>query len=70
MNRQKVNSTMFTSVGYDEKSQTLELEFSSGKIYQHSNVPIRVYTEFMNAPSLGKYYNQWIKGKYASFIIN
>jgi hypothetical protein len=69
MDREKVSSSMFTSIGYDENTQTIELEFSNGKIYQHSNVSVKVFTEFKNAQSLGKFYNQFIKGKFPSRLI-
>lgn len=64
MNRQSINSTDLNSVGYDPDSQTLEIEFNSGGIYQYFNVPETVYNALMNANSHGKYFNQNIRDVY------
>jgi hypothetical protein len=63
MNRIRVQSSNIVSVGYDEKSKVLEIEFDNG-IYQYFDVPQDVYEDFMNAPSLGKFFHKEIKGKY------
>jgi hypothetical protein len=64
-NRIKVESTYLRSVGYDATSQILEIEFRRGEVYQYVDVPIAVYTELMNAPSHGKYFNTNIKETYS-----
>lgn len=64
MNRTPVNSSALRSVGYDPATLTLETELSSGRVYQYLDVPESVFTEFMNAPSLGIYYNKSIKNDY------
>jgi len=56
------NSTAIRAVGYD--GYTLTVEFHTGRIYDHPGVPYSVYVEFMNAPSMGAYYNQFIRGRY------
>jgi len=58
----EVNSSAIRAVGYD--GYTLTVEFHSGRIYDHPGVPYSVYLEFMNAPSMGSYYNQFIRGLY------
>jgi hypothetical protein len=57
-----VNSTAIHAVGYD--GYTLTVEFHSGRIYDHPGVPEAVFYGLMNAPSLGEYYNQHIRGRY------
>jgi hypothetical protein len=58
-----VNSSSIRAVGYD--GYTLAVQFhTSDKIYDHPGVPYSVYLEFMNAPSMGAYYNQHIRGRY------
>ena len=57
-----VNSSAIRAVGYD--GSTLTVEFHSGRIYDHPGVPHSVYVEFMNASSLGVYYNRYIRGRY------
>lgn len=70
MNRQSVNSTDISSVGYSPDSRTLEIEFNSGGIYQYFNVPENIYKALMNASSHGKYFNQNIRDIYQFSKIN
>lgn len=62
--RQSVRSRNIRSIGYDDVSQTLEIEFHSGGIYQYVNVPKSVYDNLMQAPSHGSYFSRHIKGRY------
>lgn len=62
--RQSVRSRNIRSIGYDDASQTLEIEFHSGGIYQYANVPKSVYDDLMHAPSHGSYFSRYIKGRY------
>ena len=64
MRRQEVNSSSISSIGYDGISQTLEVEFIDGGIYQYFNVPRYVYDGIMNAGSHGRYFAQNIKDRY------
>ena len=64
MDRQAVASTNVASVGYDEGSQTLEVEFISGVVYQYYNVSQEIFDQMMNAPSKGAFLNQNIKNAY------
>jgi len=61
MERQNVNSSNLASVGYENTSNTLEVKFNHGGIYQYSNVPESVYLGLMNASSHGKYFDANIK---------
>jgi len=70
MQRNKVNSSIFISIGYDPYKKLLQLEFQNGSIRNYSDVPETVYEEFMLAPSLGKFYLGEIKGKYVWIITN
>jgi hypothetical protein len=59
MNRIPVSSKGITEVGYHEDADsrgTLELKFSSGSVYEFFNVPMKMYDEFMHAPSPDEYY--------------
>jgi hypothetical protein len=62
MNRQAVSSSNIASIGYDANSQTLEIEFLNGGVYQYFDVPQHVYEELMNASSHGQYLARNIKG--------
>ncbi|MCL2659166.1 MAG: KTSC domain-containing protein [Acidobacteriaceae bacterium] len=64
MERIPVSSSNISSVGYDADSQTLEIEFSHGGVYQYSGVPQGVYEGMMSADSKGKYFHASINKIY------
>jgi uncharacterized protein len=64
MNRISVSSSNISSIGYDKETQTLEVEFLKGSIYQYFDVPQAVYEGFAIADSKGKYLATQIKGNY------
>lgn len=64
MQRISVSSSNIAAIGYDPDSNTLEIEFNDGSIYQYFGVSVLVYQELMNAPSHGKYFAQNIKNDY------
>ena len=64
MDRTRVSSKNIRSIGYDEGSQTLEVEFTSGGIYDYAGVPKKLYQHFMAAPSKGSFFDSSIKDKY------
>ena len=65
MERQYVDSSLATSVGYDANTSTLEIEFKkNGAIWQYYDVPESKYYEMMSG-SIGKYFQSNIKGHYA-----
>lgn len=64
--RQVVESTNIKSVGYFSVGRILVVEFTTGAIYQYSDVPEAVFVDMMNSKSKGKYFSAEIKGKYSS----
>lgn len=64
MQRETVSSSNISAIGYDEDSETLEIEFLNGGTYQYFDVPIGVHEELMAADSHGKYLSVNIKGVY------
>jgi hypothetical protein len=64
MDRTRVASTNIRSIGYDESSQALEVEFTSGGIYRYDGVPPNVHQRFMAAPSKGRFFDSFVKNKY------
>jgi hypothetical protein len=64
MLRDEVESSVIKSVGYDRKTNVLEVEFRTGRIYQYLLVPQSVYRELMRSDSIGKYFNAEIRGSY------
>jgi uncharacterized protein len=63
-NRTPVDSSNISSIGFDENSNTLEVEFHSGAVYQYFDVPLSVYQGIMESGSKGQYFAQHIKGYY------
>ena len=64
MNQIPVSSSNIASVGYDAPTQTLQVEFVSGSLYQYFDVPQNVFEDFIEAGSKGKYFSAQIKGIY------
>lgn len=65
MQRTHVSSSNLSSVGYDSVSQTLEIEFLSGGVYQYLNVLASTYHGLMSAASKGSYFATWIKDRFS-----
>lgn len=65
MKREPVESTAIKSIGYNEDKQILEVEIlETGRVYKYFNVPLDEYMDFLDAKSLGEYYNRVIKENY------
>lgn len=64
MQRISVTSTNVETIGYDEDSQTLEIEFKNGSVYQYFDVPENIFNELRDAGSIGAYFSSNIKGTY------
>ncbi len=64
MDRRQVASSNVRTIGYDEQTQTLEVEFVSGWVYQYYGVPQHMYEQMMQASSKGKFLNLYIKNAF------
>jgi len=64
MNRIPVSSSNVATVGYDSETQTLEIEFNNGGVYQYFDVSQDIYEALISADSVGKFLNANIKGYY------
>jgi hypothetical protein len=64
MRRDPVTSTNISEIGYDQASQTLEVMFRNGGIYQYFDIPRDEYDGLLRAASMGEYLNHNIKGRY------
>lgn len=64
MKRIPVSSSNVASVGYDEETKTLEVEFHGGALYQYHSVPKSEYQGLLHASSVGKYLHSQIRGVY------
>ena len=66
MERKRVNSSKIRAVGYDPKSQVLEVEFSDGKLLSYRGVSPEVHRQFMAAPSPTSFFEDKIDESFPS----
>ena len=64
MHRDNVSSSNILSIGYDNNSETLEIEFHGGAVYQYYNVAQGVYDSMMAASSKGQFLHSQIKDRF------
>jgi hypothetical protein len=64
VNRVHVKSSNLRSVGYDKETETLEIEFHDGGLYQYFGVPAGTYEGLVTAPSKGSYFHIFIRDRY------
>jgi hypothetical protein len=64
MERKSVKSVILRSVGYDDSTKILEIEFHTGLVYQYSGVPAKVYADLMHANGIGKYFSEKIRPRF------
>jgi hypothetical protein len=64
MERQLVISSELHSVGYDDASNVLEVQFQTGGVYRYFGVPPNVHAALLAAESKGRFFNTVIKPRY------
>lgn len=64
MNRDPVKSSNITSIGYDAEARHLEVEFSSGGVYQYHGVSPDEHKALIASDSIGKHFHAHIRGNY------
>jgi hypothetical protein len=64
LERQPVKSRILRSVGYDDSTKILEIEFHTGLVYQYSGVPPKVYKDLMHSGEIGKYFSEKVRPKF------
>lgn len=62
MERKKVDSSAIAEIGY--RDYVLEVLFRSGELQQYYYVSPEDYQKLMEAESIGKYFNLYIRTKY------
>jgi hypothetical protein len=62
MERQSVSSSNIESIGWE--NGILEVEFNWGGVYQYEDVPSDTYESLISAPSIGEYFDYFIKKYY------
>ena len=64
MQRDSVASSNVASLGYDPTTETLEVEFLSGSVYQYYNVPENIYDQMKRSASKGRFLHIYVKNAY------
>lgn len=59
--RQFVNSTNLKTVGHDKETNTMQVEFFNGAIWNYSPVTEDAYKTMVKSESVGQWFNQNIK---------
>ncbi len=65
MERKRVSSSKVRSIGYDERQQLLEVEFTNGQVWQYARVSPEVHRRFMAAPNPTTFYDDRIADEYS-----
>lgn len=64
MERKRINASNIRSVGYDPASRVLEVEFTSGAVYQYENVSAETHRRLMQSSSAGSFFKDNIEEEY------
>lgn len=59
-----LESEALSSVGYDAARRVLEIEFTSGRVYQYFGVPAREVERLLHAASRGHYFSKRVRDRY------
>jgi prevent-host-death family protein len=70
LQRRPVPSTTMASVGYDATTQTLEIEFRNGRVYQYRSVEAATFERLMKARSKGQFLNAYVRNSYPFFRVS
>lgn len=62
--RVQVSSSAIASVGFDPPSNTLEVTFTSGRVYRYFSVPRSVVDAVLGAESVGAAFNRLVRDRY------
>ena len=64
MDRIPLDSEALSSVGYDAGRRVLEVEFTSGRVYQYFDVPQHEVLRLLRAESRGHYFTERVRDRY------
>lgn len=65
MEREYVESSMITSIGYDPSAAVLEIEFKSdGAVWQYYDFPENLFYDFKGSSSVGVFWHANIKSQF------
>jgi hypothetical protein len=61
MEHRYINSSNLLGVRYQPYTGVLEVAFHNGHVYQYFDVPPQAYRDLMDATSLGRFFNYYIR---------
>ena len=64
MDRTPISSSSIASIGYEDDSSTLEIEFNNGSVYQYFDVPRNIFDSLWASDSRGAFLAANIKGRF------
>ena len=64
MKRQRVDGSTIAAVGYDKDTAVLEIEFTSGDLYEYFLVPRSICDGLLQASSKGRFFGEHIRDRY------
>lgn len=64
-----VVSSNIAAIGYSDTCSVLQVNFLNGTRYRYFDIPAQVFSNFLAAPSKGRYLNNVIKSEFASNYI-
>lgn len=60
-----LSSSVLSRAVYAAETQTLTVTFTSGRTYRYKAVPVWMFEALRQSPSVGRYFNDHIRGVYA-----
>ena len=66
MDRKPVTSKVIASVGYEAETNTMDVEFRTGRIYRFFMITPSVHAALMSSSSIGRYFNAEIRNRFPS----
>jgi hypothetical protein len=64
LDRRQVNSDTFRSIGYDQASRIMEVEFADGVVFRYFQVPEGIHKRLMRSRSKSSFFRNYIHYQY------
>jgi len=64
------SSSFITNVSWDDDTEILLVQFSSGTTWLYHDVPQDIYNRLVRSPSVGQFFNKNVRDKYVGQVIN
>lgn len=62
--KESVVSSNIEAIDYSKSQRFLKIWFKNGSVYKYNDIDLETYKLLKEATSVGKFYNNVIKGKY------